>query len=63
VINGDGKAETRSVKPGERQNSLWVIEDGLRPGEHVVVEGAQKVRDGQTVKAMPWKAPAATRTD
>ncbi|HXC51421.1 MAG TPA: efflux RND transporter periplasmic adaptor subunit [Candidatus Limnocylindrales bacterium] len=50
VVSDDGKVTMRSVKPGERVDSLWVIESGLSPGEKVVVEGLQKVRDGITVK-------------
>jgi membrane fusion protein (multidrug efflux system) len=60
VINGEGKAETRMVKPGEQQGSLWIIDEGLHAGDRVVVEGAQRVRDGQSVKAMPWAAPIAS---
>jgi RND family efflux transporter MFP subunit len=54
VVGPDNKAQVRSVKVGELFGSLWVIEDGLKPGERVVVEGLQKVRDGQPVKPVPW---------
>jgi RND family efflux transporter MFP subunit len=59
VVNADNKAEVRSVKVGETFGSLWVIEEGVKPGEHVVVEGLQKVRDGQPVKPMPWAQTAS----
>jgi membrane fusion protein, multidrug efflux system len=58
VVDSENKAQVRSVKVGDRVGSLWVITDGLKLGEHVVVEGAQKVRDGQTVKPSPWSASA-----
>jgi len=61
VVNGERKAETRLVKPGVRDGSLWVIEEGLHPGDRVVVEGGWRVRDGQTVKALPWTAPIASK--
>jgi RND family efflux transporter MFP subunit len=61
VVNGEGKAETRLVKPGVREGSLWVIEEGLHAGDRVVVEGAWRVRDGQVVKALPWTAPIASK--
>ena len=61
VVNGEGKAQTRLVKPGVREGSLWVIEEGLHPGDRVVVEGAWRVRDGQVVKALPWTAPIASK--
>jgi RND family efflux transporter MFP subunit len=51
VVNAESKAETRKVKTGPRAGSLWVIEEGVKPGEKVVVEGVQKVRDGAPVKA------------
>lgn len=59
VVNADNRAEVRSVKVGETFGSLWVIEEGVKPGEHVVVEGLQKVRDGQPVKPMPWAQTAS----
>jgi membrane fusion protein (multidrug efflux system) len=55
VVAADNKAEIRTVKVGERVGSLWVVEDGLKPGERVVVEGLQKVRDNQPVKPTAWK--------
>jgi RND family efflux transporter MFP subunit len=59
VVGADNKAEVRSVKVGELFGSLWVIEDGLKPGERVVVEGLQKVRDGEPVKPKPWTKTAS----
>ena len=48
----------RTVKAGARVGDLWVIDEGLKPGERIVVEGLQKVRDGATVN--PKSAEAAT---
>jgi membrane fusion protein (multidrug efflux system) len=56
VVTAEKKAETRKVKPGARVGSLWLIEEGLKPGEQVIVEGAQKVRDGMVVN--PTVVPA-----
>jgi membrane fusion protein (multidrug efflux system) len=50
VVAGDNKIEMRTVKVGERSGSLWVIEDGLKAGETVVVEGTQKIKPGAVVK-------------
>jgi membrane fusion protein, multidrug efflux system len=61
VVNGDDKVEIRSVKVGDKVGSLWVIEDGIKPGDRVIVEGAQKVRDGQLVKPMPWTPSTVTK--
>jgi RND family efflux transporter MFP subunit len=61
VVGGGNKVEIRSVKVGDTVGTLWVIEEGMRPGERVIVEGAQKVRDGQEVKPMPWTPSAPTK--
>lgn len=60
VLEGD-KVAARDVTPGPRTGSDWVISKGLAPGESVVVEGLQKVRDGVTVnaKVAPSGSPAA----
>jgi membrane fusion protein, multidrug efflux system len=46
---------------GDRVGMLWAIEEGVQLGDRVIVEGAQKVRDGQLVKPMPWTPTAATK--
>jgi membrane fusion protein (multidrug efflux system) len=49
VVGPDNKVEFRSVRVGPRVDGQWVIEQGLKPGERVVVEGLQRIRDGATV--------------
>jgi len=49
VVDGENKVAMRGVKAGARAENLWVIDEGLKPGERVVVEGVQKVRDGLIV--------------
>jgi RND family efflux transporter MFP subunit len=61
VVGADNKAEIRTVKVGERIASLWVVEDGLKLGERVVVEGLQKVRDNELVKPAEWKRPVQSQ--
>ena len=51
LVNAEGKAESHKVKTGPRVGSLWILEEGVKPGDKVIVEGLQKVRDGMTVKA------------
>jgi len=50
VIEADNTAKKRTVKAGPKIETMWLIEDGLKPGEKVVYEGLQKVKDGLTVK-------------
>jgi membrane fusion protein (multidrug efflux system) len=59
VVGADNKVAFRSVKVGPRIDTLWIIEDGLKPGEQVVAEGLQSVRDGMEVRTKPMAAPAA----
>jgi RND family efflux transporter MFP subunit len=56
VVGGDNKVVTRQVQVGERVGTLWVITSGLKPGEHVVVEGQQKLRSGMRVQPKPFRA-------
>jgi RND family efflux transporter MFP subunit len=60
VVDGDNKIAIRTVKPSDRVGSQWIIDEGLKPGEHVVAEGVQKVRPGMVVTPKPYPAPAET---
>jgi len=51
VVEADNKIVIQPVRVGERSGNLWIIQQGLRPGQRVVVEGAQKVREGMLVTA------------
>jgi RND family efflux transporter MFP subunit len=53
VVGSDHKVSLRTVKPGETVGTLWVIDDGLKPGEQVVVEGLQRLKEGTTVNPKP----------
>jgi membrane fusion protein, multidrug efflux system len=59
VVGEGNKVSFRNVKVGPRVDSLWVIEEGLKPGEKVVVEGLQKLRDGVVVSPTPAAAAPA----
>jgi multidrug efflux pump subunit AcrA (membrane-fusion protein) len=56
VVDDQDKVSIRSVKVGDRVGADWVIAQGLKPGEHVVAEGVQKVRPGMQVKPKPFAA-------
>jgi membrane fusion protein, multidrug efflux system len=56
VVDDEDKVSIRSVNVGDRVGSQWVIAKGLKPGEHVVAEGVQKVRPGMQVKPKPFAA-------
>ena len=54
VVGTDNKVSFRPVKVGEKSGSMWVITEGLNPGETVVAEGTIKVRPGMVVKPVPF---------
>jgi membrane fusion protein (multidrug efflux system) len=69
VVGDDGKAVLRPVRVSRTIGDQWLVEDGLRAGDRVIVEGLQKVRPGGAVQAteaapaaniaVPAKSPAA----
>jgi len=69
VVTPENKAMFRPIKVGERVGPNWIVTDGLKPGERVVVEGIQKiqmaaaanpqfVKEGVPVSPKPYQAPA-----
>ncbi len=58
VVGSDNKVSLRTVKVGERIGAMWIVDQGLKPGERVVVEGVQKVRDSMPVNPTLVAAPA-----
>ena len=56
VVLADGKVEQRPVVTGDRIGDQWLIREGLKPGDTVIVEGLQKARPGSIVKPMPLAA-------
>lgn len=49
IVGSDNKVSIRSVNVGETVGTMWIINEGLKPGERVVAEGVQKVKDGALV--------------
>jgi membrane fusion protein, multidrug efflux system len=60
VIASDNKASIRPVKMGPKTGSMWIVEEGLKPGERVVAEGVQKVQEGALVNPKPYQPGSAT---
>jgi len=61
LVNADHKVSIRPVKANEKVGKLWVIDEGLKPGDQVVVEGVDKVKDGTPVVPKPTKLLAEAR--
>ena len=57
VIDDSGKASQRPVKTGEQVGSIFIIHEGLKAGEKIVVEGVNKLREGTPVTISTPAAP------
>lgn len=60
TVDSQNKVGIATVKVGDRVGSMWVISDGLKPGERVVAEGVQKVMAGMQVNPKPFNETAET---
>lgn len=58
LVDGDGKAQQRDVRMGLRTGTDWQVEQGLKAGDIVIVDGVQRLHPGVTVKATPLAATA-----
>ncbi len=54
VVDGENKVSIRTVKVGDRVGMEWIVAEGLKQGERVIVEGVQKVRPGMQVNPKPF---------
>jgi membrane fusion protein (multidrug efflux system) len=61
VVTPDNKVELRTIKIGERTGSMYVVNEGLKAGETIVVEGTQKVKAGSTVVTKPFAPTEAAK--
>jgi membrane fusion protein, multidrug efflux system len=59
VVGADGKVAPRPVKIGTSVDGQWVVLDGLKAGEQVMVDGFQKLRGNAPVKPVPWTGTVA----
>jgi membrane fusion protein (multidrug efflux system) len=61
VVDGENKVSVRTVQVGDRVGTQWIVAEGLKQGERVVVEGVQKVRPGMQVNPKPFAAETKER--
>ena len=59
VVNGEGKVEPRVVHVSRTIGDDWLVDDGLKAGDQVIVEGLQKIQPGMPVHAVEAGAAAA----
>jgi membrane fusion protein (multidrug efflux system) len=57
IVDGSNRVAIRTVKLGDTVGTDWIVREGATPGERVVVEGLQKVRQGMLVDPQPFRNP------
>jgi membrane fusion protein (multidrug efflux system) len=60
VVGPDSRVEERPIKASQQVGQNWAVEQGLKAGETVIIEGLQKVRPGALVQVTP-AAPSKTQ--
>ena len=55
VIGDDNKVSIRPIKVGTKVDTMWIVNEGLKPTDRIVAEGVQKVREGMEVNAKPFQ--------
>jgi len=59
VIGADNRVSIRPIKVGPKVDTMWIVNEGLKPGDRIVAEGVQKVREGMEVHATPFQPESA----
>jgi RND family efflux transporter MFP subunit len=54
VVGADNRVDVRTVTVGDRVDNRWIIANGLSPGDRIVVEGVQRMRNGVRVNPKPF---------
>jgi membrane fusion protein, multidrug efflux system len=60
TVDSENKVVVHTIITGERTGNRWVILQGLKPGDRVIVEGLQKVRPGSPARAVPYKVASSS---
>jgi len=59
VVGAEEKVEPRVIKVARTVGDSWLVSEGLKAGDRVILEGIQRARPGTIVKAVPFGAPPA----
>lgn len=57
TVDAENRVRIEPVKVGQQAGSDWIIDQGLKPGDRVIIEGAEKVKPGMRVNPQPFVAP------
>jgi membrane fusion protein (multidrug efflux system) len=58
LVGADGKVSAQPVVTDAVQDGKWIVSQGLKAGDRVIVDGLQKTRPGASVTPVPWQAKA-----
>jgi len=59
VVNDKSAAEPRPIVLGEWAGNDWIVTEGVKPGDRVIIDGLMKLGPGAPVKIAEAKSPAA----
>lgn len=62
TVDAEGKVVPRPIKTGAMSGPDFIVTDGLKGGEQVIVNGLQKAKPGSVVKPVPWTPGAPLLT-
>lgn len=62
IVNAENKVEARSIKVSRAIDTKWLVEEGLKSGDRVIVEGVMKVKPGMPVQATEAGPPPVANT-
>lgn len=62
VVDKDNMVQTRAFKPGRRVAQYYIVEAGLKPGERIVYEGVQSIRQGAKIKPVKMNLDSLMQT-
>ena len=63
IVDGESKVQQRMITVDRAIGDKWLITDGLKPGDRLIVEGMQKVRPGASVKVASFDASGKDSSD
>ncbi len=61
AVDAENKVIVHSIVTGDRVGERWVVQQGLKPGDRIIVAGMQKARPGATVNPVPYQPPPAAK--
>jgi membrane fusion protein (multidrug efflux system) len=63
VVNNENKVESRQIVSGNKSGDYWVVSEGLKAGEKIIIDGIQKVRNGSEVNATEIEFKSQTKSN